>query len=41
MASRTATDGNAELINLWAGMGHRHARTGPIARVIEELTRLL
>jgi NAD(P)H-dependent flavin oxidoreductase YrpB (nitropropane dioxygenase family) len=33
--------GDAERVNLWAGTGFRHARTGPVADVIAELTALL
>jgi len=33
--------GDAERVSLWAGTGHRHARTGPVADVIADLTVLL
>ncbi|HEY3713740.1 MAG TPA: nitronate monooxygenase [Jatrophihabitantaceae bacterium] len=33
--------GDAERVSLWAGTGHRYARTGPAADVIADLTALL
>ena len=34
-----AAAGDASLVHLWAGTGHRSARTGPAAAVVEDLAR--
>jgi NAD(P)H-dependent flavin oxidoreductase YrpB (nitropropane dioxygenase family) len=31
--------GDPERVNLWAGAGYRHARTGPVADMVKKLTR--
>lgn len=37
LRSAAAAAGDASLVHLWAGTGHRSARTGPAAAVVEDL----
>ena len=39
LRAAAAAAGDASLVHLWAGTGHRSARTGPAAAVVEDLAR--
>ena len=39
LRAAAAAAGDAQLVHLWAGTGHRSARTGPAAAVVEDLAR--
>jgi NAD(P)H-dependent flavin oxidoreductase YrpB (nitropropane dioxygenase family) len=41
LRAAAAAAGDAQLVHLWAGTGHRSARTGPAAAVVEHLARAL
>ena len=37
LRTHAAATGDADRLHLWAGTGHRHARSGPAAEILESL----